>query len=369
MQPGYATPDGTHAWRMHHQLVDASQWRDVCGHTISPVGLGTYLGSPDAATDTLYEQAVLSFLGKGGNIIDSAVNYRWQASERAVGRALARAFEAGVPRESIFISTKGGFIPGDAQRRLDSDAYVAAELVEQGIVTVEDIVAGCHCMTPAYLRHQVDASRHNLGLETLDLYYLHNPETQLDEISHANFQTKLRIAFEALESFVSDGKIRSYGCATWNGFRVGQADKSHIEIEALLETAHAVAGSDHHFRAIQLPFNLAMPEAFVSRTQGVVGQRTSAIQAAERLGVTVMCSAPLMQSQLLRKLPSRVDSAFPGYETAAARLLAFVMNAPGVTSAMCGMKLGAHIDGNLEVMRHPHLAPDEWLAAIRRLQS
>lgn len=368
MQPGYATSDGTQAWRHHHKAsIHESQWRALCGVQVSPIGLGTYLGAPDAITDTHYEQAVLHFLGNGGNFIDSAVNYRWQASERAVGRALARAFAAGVPRESLFISTKGGYIPGDIQEGLDAEGYIQTHLLEQGIVCEDDIVDGCHCMAPHYLRHQVDLSRKNLGLETIDLYYLHNPEIQLEKISHMVFLQRVADAFTTLESLVSEGKIRSYGCATWSGLRTPTTDKVRIDLEGLVGIAIMVRGEDHHFRAVQIPFNIAMPEAMVARTQVVNGEKLPAFQMAERLGISVICSAPLMQSQLLRKLPAKVNEAFPGYNEAAARLLAFVINTPGVTVTMCGMKQVAHIDANWEAVLKGRMSVSEWTDAISKL--
>ena len=36
-----------------------------------------------------------------------------------------------------------------------------------------------HCMSPAYLENQIERSRRNLGMETIDLFYVHNPESQL----------------------------------------------------------------------------------------------------------------------------------------------------------------------------------------------
>lgn len=368
MQPGYATSEGTLAWRHHHKSsVHDSQWRHLCGVQLSPIGLGTYLGAPDADTDKHYEQAILHFLSKGGNFIDSAVNYRWQASERAIGRALAHAFNAGVPRESIFISTKGGYVPGDIQAGLDADSYIQTQLLEHNIISENDIVEGCHCIAPRYLRHQVELSRTNLGLETIDLYYVHNPEAQLEAVSLAVFQQRITEAFATLESLVAEGKIRNYGCATWGGLRTPTTEKVRIDLEGLVEIARQVGGDGHHFRAVQIPFNLAMPEAMVARTQWVKGEKLPAFQAAERLGVPVVCSAPLMQSQLLRKLPAKVTDAFLGYDSAAARLLAFVINTPGVTAAMCGMKHVGHVDANWEATLKCRMSVSDWTGAISKL--
>ena len=68
----------------------------------------------------------------------------------------------------------------------------------------------------------------------------------------------------------------------------GLDDKSLVE---LVRVAEGVAGSGHHFRVVQLPYNLAMPEAYAQPTQVIDGQRLSPIAAAPRLGVGVVASA------------------------------------------------------------------------------
>ena len=74
----------------------------------------------------------------------------------------------------------------------------------------------------------------------------------------------MRAAFAALEKAVGEGKIRIYGTATWNGYRVGPTRAEALSLPDLLRLAEEVGGKDHHFRAIQLPYNLAMPEAAVA---------------------------------------------------------------------------------------------------------
>ena len=94
-------------------------------------------------------------------------------------------------------------------------------LVKTGLVRPEEVVAGCHVMSPRYLENQIEASRSNLGVETIDLYYLHNPETQLAEVTRQEFFRRLKAAFEALEKAVATERIRAYGTATWNAYRAG----------------------------------------------------------------------------------------------------------------------------------------------------
>jgi len=53
------------------------------------LGLGTYLGADDGETDVLYQDAIVRALELGVNVLDTAVNYRHQRSERAIRTALA----------------------------------------------------------------------------------------------------------------------------------------------------------------------------------------------------------------------------------------------------------------------------------------
>ncbi len=46
----------------------------------------------------------------GVNVIDTAINYRYQKSERVVGAVLRYLLEKGYSREELFISSKVGYI-------------------------------------------------------------------------------------------------------------------------------------------------------------------------------------------------------------------------------------------------------------------
>jgi aryl-alcohol dehydrogenase-like predicted oxidoreductase len=218
---GHATAAGTTRYlERFAERVPAEHFRELAGGArASSIGIGTYLGREDAATDALYQKAVGRALERGVNVLDTAVNYRHQRSERAIGAAVAAAVRGGLARDEIVVATKGGFIPFDAEVPSDPGAYVQATYVRPGVIQPGEVV-GSHCMTPRYLRDQLERSRANLGLETVDVYYVHNPETQLDEVSRPELLKRLREAFAALEEAGREGKLRLYGAATWNGFRV-----------------------------------------------------------------------------------------------------------------------------------------------------
>src|ERR1044071_3382362 len=124
---------------------------------MSSIGIGTYLGDADEATDLNYTNAIVRAVQLGCNVIDTAANYRFQRSERSIGRALKiLASEHGISRKELVICTKGGYLPFDGSPPRSLREYVNETFVKPGIASFEDIVGGAHCMTPAYLQHQLD---------------------------------------------------------------------------------------------------------------------------------------------------------------------------------------------------------------------
>src|SRR5215813_13114746 len=356
---GRATAEATRRYteRFEGRLAEGNFRALGRGPLLSTLGLGTYLGPEDGATDVLYQDAALRALELGVNVLDTAVNYRHQRSERAIRTALATAVGRGlIQRDEVVVATKGGFIPFDGSVPPDPRAYFAATYVETGIIKPGDVAKGAHCMTPRYLRDQIDRSRANLGLETLDVYYLHNPETQLGEIDRAEFMTRMRAAFGALEEAVAAGRIARYGTATWTGYRVDPADPGYLSLPDLVAVAREVGGADHHFKVIQLPYNLGMTEAFTRANQRVKDRMVPALEAARALGLTVVASASLHQGQLTR-LPPMMAEYVPGLTTDAQRAVQFVRSTPGVGTALVGMKSPAHVEENATI---GGVAPMAW---------
>ena len=188
-------------------------------------------------------------------------------------------------------------------------------------------------MTRGYLLNQLDCSLENLNLECIDIYYVHNPETQLGKVSREEFDRRVLRVFEALESAVSAGKIRMYGVATWNGFRNEPSAQDYLSLAEMVEIATRAGGKDHHFKVIQLPLNLGMTEALSLNNQQLGGKQLTPLEAAQALGVAVMCSASVLQGQLARNLPPIINETFSGLKTDAQRALQFVRSTPGVTTA------------------------------------
>ncbi|HEU4747286.1 MAG TPA: aldo/keto reductase [Gemmatimonadaceae bacterium] len=350
---GCATAQGTQRLRKRFSAAYPENFfRPVAGGiAVSSLGMGTYLGECDDTEDARYTATGIDALGRGVNLLDTAINYRCQRSERSIGGAVRSAIERGtVSRDEVVVCTKGGYIPLDRTPPGTREGYrgfLQSEYYGPGIMTPADVVSGGHCLTPRYLTDQIARSRRNLGLTTLDVYYLHNPEQQLDSVDRSTFEDVMRAAFTTLEEHVVEGSIMSYGCATWQGFRAPPGSRNHLSLEGLVTLAREVGGDGHHFGVVQVPVNLAMTEAVRTPTQQCGSKVVTLLEAAHRLNISVVGSATLMQSQLTRALPRELHSAFPGFSNDARRAIAFAQSLP-LASALVGMKSRVHLEQNLE---------------------
>jgi aryl-alcohol dehydrogenase-like predicted oxidoreductase len=352
-----ASEDGTAGFRRRFEarVVEDYFRGTTFGLSVSSIGIGTYLGEATDRDDIAYEGAVRAAIGRGVNLIDTAINYRGQRSELAIGSAIQEVLASGeATREELIVCSKGGYIPLDRETpatREEYQAYVKREFIDQEVVRPEEIVAGGHSLAPRFLRYCLAKSRQNLGLRTIDVYYIHNPSQQLGMVSRDELRRRLGAAFAMLEEAVARGDIGVYGCATWDSLRVPPENKAHLALEDLAGLAREVAGDTHHFRVVQLPINLAMPEAARDATQPVEGRLVTALDAATALGLTVIASATLMQGKLTTRLPAALHAPFPHCSSDAQRAIELVRSLPGVASALVGMKRLEHVEENLGGVR------------------
>lgn len=325
------------------------------GLAVGSVGIGSYLGESTDEADRAYEAAVQHAVASGVNLIDTAINYRCQRSERAIGAAIQQIIGSGsAAREALVVCTKGGYVPLEREApptREAYQAYLRREFFEPEILHPDDLVAGGHSLAPRFLRYCLAKSRQNLGLRTIDVYYLHNPGQQLAAVAHATWLKRMSAAVELLEEAASRSEIGVYGIATWDELRTEPGRAGHVNLEDLVALARSVGGEGHRFRAVQLPINLAMSEAARLSTQSVGGRTMTVLDAAQALGLTVFASAPLMQGRLTTGLPETLAASFPRCRSDAQRALEFVRGLPGVTAALTGTKRREHVDENLAPAR------------------
>jgi len=364
-----ATLEGTkrYAESFRGRAADG-HFREVHGLALSSIGIGTYLGQPDERTDAAYTAATVAAVESGINVADAAINYRFQRSERSIGAALVQLEARGYSRDQLVVCTKAGYLTPDGKMPADPNQYFFHEYIQRGIFSAKEIAAGSHCIAPRFLQDQLARSMANFGVDCIDVFYLHNPETQLGEISKVQFLGRIREAFHYLESAVATGKIQFYGLATWNGFRQDARARGAMQLAEFVDIAREIAGEGHHFRFVQLPFNLGMTEALTLGNHSIAGKTMTVMEAAEELNITLIASASLLQGQVASNLPEFVAEAL-GLDSDASRALQFARSAPGITTALVGMCREEHVRANAKLVNLPPATIDQFSRLFSRGQS
>lgn len=368
MIEGYATREGTSRFRTRHEGKSTAigHFKQFGEYMLTSIGMGTYLGKTDDATDLLIIDAIKRSVGGGViNVIDTAVNYRFQKSERAVGKALKELVEEGTcKRDEVFISTKNGYLTHDADLSMDFWEYIHANLIKAGVISADDISSGYNCIKVSYLEDQLKRSLKNLGLGCIDLIYLHNAaEEQLPDVGRDRFMHMLKEAFEFYEAKRREGLIRYYGMATWDCLRVEPDNPLYMNVKDIVDIAESAASSrDHGFRFIQLPFNMAMHEAATLKNQVIDGSIYTVMDAAMLLGINVFTSVPLLQGRLLH---SRDVMSLVKAETPALACLQFARSSRAIP--LIGQKRREHVEENLRIAKIPPLGNDEFSSIIASL--
>ncbi len=306
---GHATSQATQAFanRMssHHPSFEANAYRRLTGTDLitSKIGYGTYRvhEQNEAHAETL-EKAIQA----GCNLIDTSSNYTDGGSETLIGNGLQKMIsDSEIKREEIIIVSKVGYMQGQ-----NLDQAQQRETAGNPWREVVKYMEGCwHCIHPDFLIDQWTRSTDRLGLETIDVYLLHNPEYFLSDAKNRSAQSswnairdtfydRIYRAFVQMERFVADGQIRYYGISS-NTFPSPQTDFEHVSLNRVYEAAAKAAETvygDHavnHFKVIQLPYNLLESEALTEANNEIDGKRIAVIEAAKALGLGVLVNRPL----------------------------------------------------------------------------
>ncbi len=304
---GHATPAGTRAYAARHADRGPGAFTDL-GATelrVGRFGFGCY--RIDDTTPDHRESLDLS-LSSGCNLIDTSTNYTDGASERLVGSVLgARLGRGDLDRDAIVVVSKIGYVQGRNMR-------LAIER-ERGGTPFPDMVRymdGCwHCIHPDFIADQLDRSLDRLGLATLDICLLHNPEYFLSDAKNRGgsgleerrdeFYRRIEKAFTFLEDAVRRGAIRAYGVSSNSAVNPADDDEA-ISVVRMLEAARAAGGEGHHFRVLQIPMNLFEAGGALVRNTGPDDSRTP-LEAASAAGLGVLLNRPFnafVDGRLLR---------------------------------------------------------------------
>lgn len=253
--PGQATPEATRAYSVRvwqaNPKISPNCWRVLEGLTVGKVGVGGYRlsGTPKQV------EALSVALASGCNLIDTSSNYSDGQSEEAIGATLRHLVNDGiVQRDEVVVVTKGGYIQGSLYQQLQNTPPQEVVQLGEGL---------WHCLHPEFIRAQVAASQQRLGLATLDVYLLHNPEYFLmaHEGETEKYYRRLEEAFVALEELCQKGEIGCYGISS-NTLVVAKDDPTFTDLNLVYEAAEKAAQRHFgrkkrpNFRVIELPMNL-----------------------------------------------------------------------------------------------------------------
>jgi aryl-alcohol dehydrogenase-like predicted oxidoreductase len=362
---GSATPKGTTKYMDYALRNGASRYhfRNIENLNLSSVGMGTYLGNLSAQDDTDLEKSLYYSIKEGGiNVIDTSINYRSMLSEKCVGRAINSLIEEEViDRESVFICTKNGYATNDGDlSRMDIDTYLELMFLNNNIISHSDISPSYHIMNPNYISRCIDKSLCNMGINTIDLIYIHNSfESWNNIVERSTFYEMLSRVFQLYEDFRQKGKINFYGMATWNCFTSKENSNGYLSLKEVVNIAKDVGGNNNGFKFIQLPFNMYLSEPYTFRNQPVESSsRVTLLEAAQKYGIHVFTSVPLYQGKLLQ---AELDkSPLDNLPAMSLKLLQFARSTPGVAAPLIGQKKTNHTKENILISKYPPLNEIEY---------
>ncbi|MCA9618351.1 MAG: aldo/keto reductase, partial [Myxococcales bacterium] len=278
--------------------------------------------------DPTFRKALVAALEGGANLIDTSSNYTGGGSERLVGSVLGELLDGGViQRDEIVVVSKLGYAQGDNLALARARAAAGRPFPEM----VEHDEACWHCIHPEWLDDQLERSLERLGLVTLDVCLLHNPEYffaaaaregAVDEAVRDRFYDRVERAFAWLEEQVAEGRIGAYGVSSNTVAQDPKEDPQATELPRFLQAARAAGGNGHHFRVLQLPLNLIESQAALPHE----GDGATLLARAEDAGLAVLINRPLnaIGERGLERLvdPPEVEAASTSYAEALARLAA-----------------------------------------------
>lgn len=305
---------------------------DVTELSFGGAGIGNLYSTVDpveaqAAVDAAWESGIRYF--------DTAPHYGLGLSESRLGHALRDR-----PREEYVVSTKVG------------------RLLERGPGTGDDLPNGFAVPATHHrvwdfsadgVRRSIEDSLVRLGLEHIDIVYLHDPDDHADEAFHH--------AYPALERLRSEGVLGAIG-AGMNQTRMLTRFLRDTDVDLVL-----CAGRCNLLD--RSAFTELLPEA-ASRGKGVVvgGVFSSGLLADPRPGAMHNYSA--VPADVLDRTLRMQDAAAAHGVPLRAAALQFPFRHPAVASVLVGVRSAAEMRDDAEMLRLP--VPEELWGALAGLR-
>ena len=286
------------------------------GLTLSRLGLGTMTWGRDTDEIEAADQC-RAFLDAGGNFLDTAATYGDGDSERVIGGLIGTLFN----RDEVIIATKAGITFSDGARKVDSSR---------------------HCLIA-----ELDRSLSRLGTDFVDIWQIH----AWDEL------VPLDDTLSALDYAYTTGRARYVGVSNYTGWQLARAatKQQANSMKAPLTTIqgeYSLLNRNAEFEIIDAAVECGVGFlAWAPLARGVLtGKYRKGIPSYSR------GAAPHFAKHIEPYLDSRSSKIVEAVAVAAEGLgfsplevaLAWVRDAPGVTSSLIGARTGAQLRGVLK---------------------
>ena len=286
------------------------------GLALSRLGLGTMTWGRDTDEIEAADQC-RAFLDAGGNFLDTAATYGDGDSERVIGGLIGTLFS----RDEIIIATKAGLHFSEGVRKVDASRH--------------SLIA------------DLDRSLNRLGTDFVDIWQIHN----WDEL------TPLDDTLSALDYAYTTGRARYVGISNYSGWQLARAatKQQSNSMKAPLTTVqgeYSLLNRCAEYEIIDASLECGLGFlAWAPLARGVLtGKYRKGIPSDSR------GAAPHFAKHIEPYLDARSMKIVEAVAVAAEGLgfsplevaLAWVRDAPGVTSALIGARTGAQLRGVLK---------------------
>lgn len=294
MNKGYATAEATRAYVSKYKWLERKEEQNqVFNH--SPIALGNHLGTFSDEDSQKYKEAMSYALLHGINVLDTAINYRGMKSEKDTGEVLQELISTGqICRDEVIVCTKAGLLFGDITARLRPKDYLEKNLLHKGICMSDfhEYEGLLHTLNTDFYREAIEISMGNLGIETIDIHYIHIPEISRAVLGEEVFYDQMYSLFVCYEDMVKQGKIRYYGLALEMLCMEPEEEKWTFSLEKLCSMADEITNGESHFHFVQLPWNQRYQSAAELKKQIVAGEPCTLLEAIQKLGMEAVGSMP-----------------------------------------------------------------------------
>ena len=287
---------------------------------------GWYWGGTDDAEAL---RAIQRAVDLGAGAVDTAPMYGFGHSEEVVGRAL-RAL--GGRRREVLVATKCGL-------RWDTGEGTFFFRTKDARGRVVEVYRN---LRPASVRAECEASLRRLGVDEIDLYQLHWPDVS----------TPLADTAEALSRLLEEGKIRAVGVSNFDRDQLAQLMR-HMPVASLQPRYHLL---DRAIEETLLPFCQEAKVAVLVYSPLAQGLLAGTVDATRTFPPgDYRANQPFFAPEYL----ARLDGPLAELRACARRLgatpaqvaIAWVLGAPGVTSALVGARRATQVEENVGATR------------------